>query len=63
MSLFSDSGKVQYLCGKCRSPDIAKFMFGGQQAYACTSCNQWFQWTGRIKVSLKRLVARNEAKG
>jgi hypothetical protein len=52
MGLFSKSGKVQYLCGKCRSPNIAQFIWGGQQAYACTPCNQWFPWPSRIKHSL-----------
>lgn len=52
MGLFSKSGKVQYLCGKCRSPNIAQFVWGGQQAYACTPCNQWFPWPSRIKHSL-----------
>lgn len=55
MSLFSKSGKVQYLCPKCRSPDLARFMFAGQQAIACTPCNAWYQWASRIKLSLKRL--------
>jgi hypothetical protein len=58
--LFSKSGKVQYLCGKCRSPHIARFMWGGQQAYACDPCNQWFPWTSRIKMSL-RFASQSDA--
>ncbi len=60
MTLFSKSGKVQYLCGKCRSPNIVQVVMYGQQSYACGNCNQWFQWKSRIKKSAQHKGASHE---
>jgi hypothetical protein len=51
LGLFSEGGKVQYLCPKCGSPNVARFQFGGQKAIACTPCNAWYQWKARIKMT------------
>lgn len=53
MPLFSKSRKVQYLCGKCRSPDVTgPVVIHGQQSLVCQPCAQWMPWTSRVKVSV-----------
>lgn len=54
MSLFSKGGKVQYLCPECRSPDVARFAFAGLKVIVCTSCSAWYQWSSRIRQSVKK---------
>jgi hypothetical protein len=53
--IYSTSGKVQYLCGKCRSPEVlGPIVIYGQQSLVCGPCAAWMPWSSRIKVSVKR---------
>lgn len=53
--IFSKSGKVQYLCGKCRSPDVlGPIVIYGQQSIVCGPCASWMPWASRFKQSLKK---------
>jgi hypothetical protein len=53
--LFSPSGKSQYFCGKCQSPQVlGPIIIMGQKSIVCQPCASWYQWKGRIIRSAQR---------
>lgn len=49
----SKGGKIEWQCPLCKSSDIAHITFPGKDSGECYSCNTWWPWKTRIKISLK----------
>lgn len=57
--MLSKGNKISYLCPECKSEHIQKLhhasiITGGQKSGECLSCNTFWPWSKRIKVSLKK---------
>ena len=46
----SKTGKSEYICAGCKSPEIDILSDNGQKIVKCKACGSWLSWFKRIKV-------------
>lgn len=49
--MLSPSGKVEWLCAKCKAREITRGRFGGLNVWMCLICGWWQPWRTRLKRS------------
>ena len=50
---FTEGGKIEYLCPRCKSGNIRPINMMSQKSGECADCNSWWPWSTRHKESLK----------